>query len=204
MHRSISALAIAVLALAACNRQQAADPVADATPTNSTPGAVAPVTPAHAPVASSSGKAPSFAGYHGARFGMTAQETRQAWGGALDGKAPASPGDCYLLTPASASSPHDVSLMLEGDTFVRYDIGNAIDVAPGGGKVGMDADQIRALYSGRIREQPQKYVPGGQYLRIGADDDSGSVLVFDADANGKVTGWRVGQPPAVDYVEGCS
>ncbi|HWI23748.1 MAG TPA: lectin, partial [Lysobacter sp.] len=30
------------------------------------------------------------------------------------------------------------------------------------------------------------------------------VLVFETDAAGKVTAWRAGVPPQVDYVEGCS
>jgi hypothetical protein len=94
--------------------------------------------------------------------------------------------------------------MIEGDKLVRYDVNNDAQVAPGGGKRGMDIDQIRKLYAGRIREQPDKYVPGAVDLRVSADDDSGSALVFQADAAGKVTSWRVGQPPAIDYVEGCS
>ena len=87
---------------------------------------------------------------------------------------------------------------------MRYDVNNDAEVAPGGGKRGMDIGQIRKLYAGRIREQPDKYVPGAVDLRVSADDDSGSALVFQTDAAGKVTSWRVGQPPAVDYVEGCS
>jgi len=64
--------------------------------------------------------------------------------------------------------------------------------------------EIRSLYAGRIREQPAKYVPGGVDLRVSADDDSGSALVFETDAADKVARWRVGQSPAVDYAEGCS
>ena len=118
---------------------------------------------------------------------MTSEQLGQAWSGPLNGAAPANPGDCHVLTPVTATSPQDVSLMVEGDKFVRYDIGIADQAAPGGGKVGMTVDQIRSLYAGRIREQPAKYVPGGVDLRVSADDDSGSALVFETDADGKVT-----------------
>lgn len=94
--------------------------------------------------------------------------------------------------------------MIEGDKFVRYDVGTTDETAPGGGKVGMTVDQIRSRYAGRIREQPAKYVPGAIDLRVSATDDSSSALVFETGADGKVTRWRVGQSPAVDYVEGCS
>lgn len=203
MRRSVVVLAPALLILAACNRQTPDEPaIASASapaPIASTAAAAAPAMPA---VKSATG--PNFDGFGPARFGMNAQETRQAWGSALSGNAPANIGGCYLLTPASAKSPRDLSVMLEGDKFVRYDIGTADQVAPGGGKVGMSANQVRALYPGRIREQPDKYLPGGTNLRVSANDGSGSALVFQTDAGDKVVGWRVGQPPAVDYTEGCS
>jgi hypothetical protein len=194
---------IAALALGACDRQpSSAAPAPSTAPPVATSPAPAPAESAG--IAAKPATGPGFQGIDAARFGMTGDQVRQAWQGALDGAAPASPGDCHLLTPASAKSPRDVSLMIEGDKFVRYDIGTADQAAPGGGKVGMTVDQVRALYAGRIREQPAKYVPGAVDLRISADDDSGSALVFETDAEGKVTRWRVGQPPAVDYVEGCS
>ncbi|MFL6592055.1 MAG: lectin [Luteimonas sp.] len=198
MLRHLSVLAFAVLAIAACNRQAPTTAPSDAAaPVAATPPATATAGPA-------AQTGPGFNGYGRARFGMTAQETRQAWPGPLVGAAPASGGDCYQLSPASAESPRGFSIMLEGDKFVRYDVGTDAETAPGGGKVGMTVDQIRSLYAGRIREQPAKYAPGGVDLRVGADDDSGSALVFETDAAGKVARWRVGQPPAVDYSEGCS
>lgn len=206
MLRPVPALALPMLAgaalvLAACNRQPAPETTA---PPATPPLATAPATPPPAAVSASAKTGPSFRGFDGAQFGMTSDQLRQAWAGALNGAAPASPGDCHVLTPASARSPRDVSLMVEGDKFVRYDIGTADAMAPGGGKVGMTVDQIRSLYAGRIREQPAKYTPGAIDLRVSADDDSGSALVFETDAVGKVARWRVGQSPAVDYVEGCS
>jgi hypothetical protein len=194
---------VSLLALSACNRQHPAD---DATaPAVQTPATAAsgPASPAPAPV----GQA-RFDGYGDMRFGMTATEATKAWGGDLNGR-PGNGEICYYLNPVSANtakstSPAYLAFMIESDKFVRYDVGNDKEIAPGGGKRGMTIDDIRKLYAGRIEERPHKYVEGGHYLRIKADDDSGGVLVFETDAAGKVSGWRVGQPPQVDYIEGCS
>ena len=202
MLRPAVVLASTVLTLAAvsaCNRQTPAEPAA----APATPAAASTVAaPAPAQVAVETG--PSFAGYGPAHFGMPSKEVREKWGGPLNGSAPANGGDCTMLAPASAKSPRDFSVMFVGDKFVRYDVGNADVIAPGGGKVGMTADEIRSLYTGRIREQPDKYVPGGLDMRVSADDASGSALIFQTDAGGKVSSWRVGQSPAIDYTEGCS
>ena len=199
MPRSLSQLAISaalasLLTLAACNRERPAD---DATaPAAQTPPVTAPGPPAAVGLA-------RFDGYGDMRFGMTAAEATKAWAGDLNGK-PGKGEICYYLNPVSNPSPAYFAFMIESDKFVRYDAGNDKDVAPGGGKVGMNADQIRKLYGDRVREQPHKYVEGGKVLRVKADDGSENALVFEVDAAGKVTAWRVGQAPQVDYVEGCS
>jgi len=77
------------------------------------------------------------------------------------------------------------------------------EMAPGGGKVGLDADEIRALYAGRVEARPHQYIEGGQYLRVPATEGAGW-LVFETDADGKVTSWRAGVEPQVDYIEGCA
>ena len=144
-------------------------------------------------------------GYGDLRFGMSAQEARQAWGGELRGVPDgAEPGACHYLTPTWAKVPSDFALMIEGDRFVRYDVGTDRETAPGGGKVGMDADRIRELYAGRVQESPHKYVEGGRYLKVSDADGGSGQLVFATDADGKVTSWRAGVPPQVDYVEGCA
>ena len=73
----------------------------------------------------------------------------------------------------------------------------------------MDADVIEKLYPGRVEVQPHHYLyeEGGKYLRIKSRDGENGVLLFETDGKGngaKVTEWRVGVPPQVDYVEGCS
>ena len=68
----------------------------------------------------------------------------------------------------------------------------------------MGAQELQALYHGALQSTPHKYIEGGQYLSIAASGASPAKLVFEIDATGKATQWRVGVPPQVDYVEGCS
>ena len=221
MKPMIPAIALLALALAACQAERApadADapqPGGSADAMANDPAAPPPldqpphdVPPATAPASGDINRAPDLGlvrmdGYGDMRFGMTADEARQAWGGELKG-AGDEEATCYYLTPKWADIPSDFAFMFENGKFVRYDVGTGREIAPGGGKVGMGADEIRSLYAGRVEETPHKYVEGGKYL--GVKDTSGGQgkLVFATDGDGKVTSWRVGVPPQVDYVEGCS
>lgn len=119
----------------------------------------------------------------------------------LQGNA-ATDGGCYLLRPQWASDARRFGFMFEGEHLVRYQPSEPKETAPGGGKVGMPLAQLRALYCGGLTEQPHKYVPNALALRL-ADAGRQTALVFETDADGKVSSWRVGQPRQVDYVEGC-
>lgn len=166
------------------------------------PPATAPATPA--PVGrdgpTPAAGAISYAGFGPAKFGATQEVVRMAWGKDMVG-GPGDPDGCYYLYPQpKAQSSYRIAFMIEHQRFARLDVDAAGIVAPGGGQVGMSVGEIRALYPG-IAEQPHKYVEGGKNLRH--TDASGSVLLFELDPAGKVTEWRVGVPPQVDYVEGC-
>jgi len=142
-------------------------------------------------------------GYGDVRFGMDADQVRQGWRGQLEGAPGAEPGGCYYLRPKWAVEDRSFGFMLEAGKLVRYDSDNPKELAPGGGRVGMPADDITTLYAGHVEVQPHKYEEGAQYLRV-TQAGQAAALVFETDASGKVTRWRVGLPPQVDYVEGCS
>lgn len=210
----VALLSIAV-ALAACTREGApADPPAtvDAPPPPlDQPVEDVPPATASAPGGSLQVGLPaegtiSFDGFGPAKFGATAEEVRMAWGGDLGEPQPSEPGGCYYLIPQPAGDDgYRVAFMIEGERFARVDVRADAVTAPGGGKVGMGADEIRGLYGDRVEARPHKYTDG-EYLRV-VDAASGNVLVFEIDEGGedaKVTEWRVGTPPQVDYVEGCS
>ena len=169
------------------------------------PARVASEAAAATSVASPHAQAPAalarYDGYGDLRFGMDEPSFAKAWQGELRRLGP--PGaTCFYQTPKWVKTPADFAFMFEGGRFVRYDVGTAKETAPGGGKVGMDAARVRALYGARVSELPHKYVPGARVLRVAVPQATG-VLVFETDAQGRVTRWRVGVPPQIDYVEGC-
>ena len=215
MKSILPAIACLVVALSACKaeRTPAADEATPAQPVANPTVAVqdqpaGDVPPATAPSKDQRAADSSLArmdGYGDMRFGMTADEATQAWDGELKGSLPEETDGCYYLSPKWVKTQSDFAFMFEGGKFVRYDVGSAKEIAPGGGKVGMDADVIEKLYPGRVEVQPHHYLyeEGGKYLRIKSRDGENGVLLFETDGKA-VTSWRVGVPPQVDYVEGCS
>lgn len=187
-----------MLLLASCSNAE------QPTPSIAVPAPAAPSTIAPTAQETTAGKSSvaRYDGYGDMRLGMDEAAFDAAWAGELEGR-PQSGSDCFYKTPKWVKSPSDFSFMFEHGHFVRYNVGTVKEVAPGGGKVGMSTVQIQSLYGARIKEQPHKYLNGGKYLRIRAPSGDG-VLLFETDAGGKVTGWHVGVPPQVDYVEGCS
>jgi len=145
-----------------------------------------------------------FGGFGPADFGATQEAVRQAWGGDLGEAQPSEPGGCYYLIPQPVGADgFRTAFMVEGDRFSRIDVRDASVAAPGGAKVGMTIDEVRALYP-NVEVQPHKYDPAGKVLRVADPDGGRGVLVLELDQDGRVAEWRVGVPPQVDYVEGCS
>lgn len=206
---ALLALVVAAAALAAC---KPAAPESAATPAAAeVPAAETAPAPAPAPTATADAAAPAtpdalarFDGYGNMKLGSTIDEAKTAWAGELKEGAPAAGSTCHYLSPKSASTPSEFGFMMEDGKFVRYDVGNATEIAPGGGKVGMVVEQLKLLYGDALQSAPHKYVEGGKVFSVAAPDGAPAKLVFEADGVGKVTAWRVGLPPQVDYVEGCS
>ncbi|MBS7457887.1 hypothetical protein [Coralloluteibacterium stylophorae] len=144
----------------------------------------------------------SFQGLGPARFGDDVEALREAYGRPLVGGEPAPGSSCHYLFPeAGPSAP--VGFMIEDGAFVRVDVDGADVAAPGGGAVGMLTSQIEELYPGRITVSQGKYDADTDVLTVESNDGSGNRLVFTTDAGARVVSWRLGQPPQVDYVEGC-
>lgn len=218
-NRALPAIAVLSLALAACQRDAPpADPAAPAASAPATSAASAPQPQAgdqpeaHVPPANAMGTnrpgvvdgVVTFQGFGPAAFGSDAEQVRMAWGNDLGDATPSEPGGCYFLTPPPmGTAPFDIGFMIEGDRFSRIDVGNDGYTAPGGGKVGMERAEIERLYAGRVEASPHKYEAGAHTLRVTDAEGGTSALVFETDAAGKVTGWRIGVPPQVDYVERC-
>lgn len=209
MRRSFApwVLVAAALSLTGCKPEapapDAASPAAEAPAADaeaSVPETAAPAMPETTPPSDTQA---SFAGYGDMKLDSTVDEAKAAWGGELNGR-PSEGSTCYYLTPKWVKKASDFAFMAEDGKFVRYDVGTDKEAAPGGGKVGMSTEELQKLYNGALQSTPHKYVEGGHYLSIAASGVAPSKLVFETDAAGKVSAWRVGLSPQVDYVEGCS
>ncbi len=207
----LALIAATVIVVAGCRDRANTPPTQDAAPGPAAPANTdAPIQPppTTAPSStSSSGMLPAadtiaFTGFGPAAFGADEETVRMAWGKALEG-APDQPDGCYVLLPAPRGEPpYPVGFMFEGGKFSRIDVRTDAIAAPGGGTLGMSADDIVRLYPG-AQTTPHKYVEGARMLRVKDSAGSSSALVFETDANGVVVAWRIGVPPQVDYVEGC-
>jgi len=146
-----------------------------------------------------------YAGFGPAPFGATEEDVRMAWGRDLTGPKPDTPEGCYYLMPQPRTQAgYRIGFMFEDARFVRIDVDTPDIEAPGGGRVGMTTQDIQRLYAGHVQMQNHKYVDGGHYLRVPNPGGGSGVVLFETDAAGRVTAWRIGEPPQVDYVEGCS
>jgi len=205
--------AVLLLALSACGERE---PSRAPAPAQAPATPVSPaVTPAQGPTPTPSNVTPAgvmpapgaigYAGFGPAPFGATEEQVRMAWGRELTGPKPDTAGGCHYLMPEPRTQRgYRIGFMFENERFVRIDV-DADDIeAPGGGRVGMTTQDIQRLYAGHVQMQNHKYVEGGHYLRIPNPGGGSGVVLFETDAEGRVTAWRIGEPPQVDYVEGCS
>jgi hypothetical protein len=133
------------------------------------------------------------------RVGMTADELRTAVGEIAGANATA---DCSYVRPSSA--PPGVSVMLARGQVVRVDVDSAGVRSDAGVAVGDSASKISDAYEARVTATPHKYVPGSRYftVRSTSPGDTSRRMVFET-KNGRVTRFRTGRVPEVDWIERC-
>jgi hypothetical protein len=112
-------------------------------------------------------------------------------------------GCAYL---AVAGIPPGMRTMWVAATLARIDIGAASLPTDRGAKIGDKQARIEQLYRGRVIAMPAKYDPRGKYLVVRPipPTDSSFRIVFETDSSTRVTRYRVGREPEVEWVEGCS
>lgn len=205
--RNLLAVAL-VAAFAACTAERAPEETGTTTPAPAVPAETATTLPrpvtAAAPQPDGSDHQATFAGYGEVKFGTPAAFMEKAWGGALKIVGKEANAACYFMTPVWVKTTAEFNFMISEGKFARFGTERAKFAAPGGGKVGMTAQALQALYNNALQSTPHKYVEGGRYLSINASGVAPTKLVFEVDAAGTVTEWRVGLLPEVDFVEGCS
>jgi len=206
-----------LLALAACGRESAvpAPPAAPPAPGSHASGEAAGPTattagaqdPPGAPLAGYDREQVHFSGFGAARFGVDEAAVRRAWPGTLLPETLAGSTLCYYIEQSPRPAGGGIAFMFEGGRFVRYDVFGVVpglSAAPGGFTVGARAADILASFGSRVQSQPHKYIEGGRYLVLSPEFGEEGRVVFEIDETGRVLQWRVGLPPQVFYVEGCS
>lgn len=135
------------------------------------------------------------------RFGVPLAGVKSALGDTTAAEPQEDMGCEYYFHPAL---PAGSSLMVVDDSVVRVDIDTAGIRTVAGAQVGDSESTVLALYPDRVRVEEHEYTgPEGHYLIVTDTSDSTFRLIFET-WGGRVSRYRGGKRPPVDYVEGCS
>ncbi|BAZ86120.1 hypothetical protein [Dolichospermum compactum] len=93
---------------------------------------------------------------------------------------------------------------ITSDVIARVDVENPKITTLSGAKVGDTEARIKSLYPGQIKVTPHEYT-NGHYLTFIPKNkaEQNYRIVFETDGQ-RVTRYRAGKLPEVEYVEGCS
>jgi hypothetical protein len=144
----------------------------------------------------------SINGIGAVKVGMTVKEATKAAGTKLAGDPPNE--NCYYLKPQGEAK--EIGFMVAKSRIARVDVSNKSKIATlTGAKVGDTEARIKSLYPQQIQVTPHKYVKGGHYLTFISKDsaDQNYRIIFETDGK-RVTQFRSGKLPEVEFVEGCS
>jgi hypothetical protein len=131
-------------------------------------------------------------------FGSAVADVREELGVPVDPALLAS--SCEFIHPAGA--PEGLTLMSEAGRIVRADVASGAATTAEGAAIGDSEARILELYPG-LRRMPHKYT-SGSYLIVLPEAPADTIhrYVFETDG-ARVTRFRAGLFPPVEYVEGC-
>ena len=200
--RTRSMLAILVTVTASCSaetRRQGSDTARSGPDSAAAAGTASPETPSPGKSVANTAWIVTPNGIGAIRVGMTADELRTAVGDIPGANVTA---DCSYVRPSSA--PPGVSVMLARGQVARVDVDSAGVRTDAGVAVGDSASRVSDAYAARVTATPHKYVPGGQYLTVRSTSpaDTSRRMVFETE-NGRVTRFRTGRVPEVEWIERC-
>ena len=139
------------------------------------------------------------------RVGMTIAEASKAAGTKLIRESGYETNlSCFYVKPQG--EPKDIGFMVTNGRISRVDVWNNKSITTlSGAKIGDPESRIKSLYPGQIQVTPHKYVQGGHDLIFIPKDavDKNYRLLFETDGK-RVTRFRSGKLPEVEFVEGCS
>ena len=211
----IALLALIVLAMPGCAKgaeraPQRPDSVLSPAGTSAIPAArdstAAPSEPTTQAPAMPEPASPSYTvterGIGPLKAGMTFAEADAALGGALLVPVGVDTTGCdYLVWDRG---PYGVHVMFDEHRVARVDVDTAGIATAAGARIGDDEARIKRLYPGQVTVTPHKY-EDGHYLTVTppAPADRRFRIIFET-SGGRVTRYRAGMMPSVEYVEGCS
>ena len=111
---------------------------------------------------------------------------------------------CDFVFPAvGAGIPFGVNVMVVRGKIARIDVDTGTVTTEDGVKIGDTEDKVKSVYGDELQVQPHKYIEGGHYMTVKGDSASaGKAIVFETDGK-RVTMFRAGRIPEVEWVEGC-
>jgi hypothetical protein len=144
----------------------------------------------------------SIRAYGPIEWGMTLAEAEKAAGRSFE-KSDSLESGCRQIRLAGDSGKGPLFMVVDG-RIARVDVTDPGIQTNHKVAVGDDETRVQSMYSERVTVSPHKYT-AGHYLTVGPRTaaDSGYELVFETDSQ-RVTRYRAGRLPEVEYVEGCS
>ena len=195
------AASIALVTLGACGDQVSEGPVADsapATPATTEPAPAASDTPLEDKAEEKCGPVTSR-GYCGIAWGMDVSTATEVFLGAEleGGPGPGMEESCYFLRE---SGTQIAAIMILDGEVSRIDVPARGISTESGAEVGTSDDELAILYP-QLTESVNQYTARDEAV---VNFENGARAIFEMDEDGYVTRYRVGIPPGIDNVEGCS
>ncbi len=141
-------------------------------------------------------------GYGALRIGMTVNTAATVLG-PLEPSAVTADTSCSYVHFRNA--PPGMKIMVTGGTVARIEVDSSSIPTGLGIRVGDPEARVKAEYGPRMSIEPHKYVANAHYLVVSPipPTDSNFRLVFETDGS-RVTSYRAGRLPEVQWVEGCA
>ncbi|MBD2013804.1 hypothetical protein H6F96_07405 [Microcoleus sp. FACHB-53] len=112
--------------------------------------------------------------------------------------------ECSYIRPQGSN--YDFLMMVTNNRIARIDVrGKSRITTISGTRIGDTESKIKSLYPGQITVTPHNYQPKGHYLIFTPKDrnEANYRIIFETDGT-RVTNFRGGKRPEVEWVEGCS
>lgn len=131
------------------------------------------------------------------QIGMTVQQASQEFGKRLVQVGENLEG-CFYVKPEGGDA--GISFMVIGERIARIDVTSNNISSDQGIRVGDTEEKVKSIYRGSLEIENHSYDEAGHYLKIKSGNFG---MVFETDGK-KVTSFRSGRFPEVEYVEGCA